>query len=346
MSQDAQGTRPGQATFAGWLIIGGSIILLFSAWQRISGLNSLEMQEQLRTALAEPPLSGTGMTVSDLTTLVRVASLAAGGAATAAAILGFHALQRSAGARLGLTLLAPVVLVGGFATGGFFAPLVVAGVVMLWLTPTRDWFAGRPWVNQVVPRAADPKRPDPFAHERGDRPPVPTDDQPPPPRASTVPFGQRAASSYRGPEQSVRGPRPAAVTWACGLVWVMSGLVASLMMLTALVLVVASEEFFDELERQQPGLNLEGLSDTEVTIGIVVVAGFATLWCITASVLAIFAFRGHNWARIAVLVSSIATGAVCLPAMLANPLLVVVLAAAAASAGLLLRPDVAEWYRT
>ena len=37
--------RPGQATFAAWLIIGGSVILVLTAYQRISTLHTLEVQE-------------------------------------------------------------------------------------------------------------------------------------------------------------------------------------------------------------------------------------------------------------------------------------------------------------
>ncbi|MEQ6902764.1 hypothetical protein, partial [Nocardioides sp. YIM 152588] len=177
MPQDTS-QRPSQATLAGWLIIGGSIVLVLTAWERISSLHTLEVQEELQRVLSEPPVSGTGLTVSSLSTTVRVLCMVAAGAATASTILGFQALKRSTTARIVLTGLAPLVLVGGFATASFFAPMVVAGIAMLWLQPTRDWFAGRPWVQKApagkagpgaerggergADRGAGERRPDPF----------------------------------------------------------------------------------------------------------------------------------------------------------------------------------------
>ena len=80
MSQDAP--RPGQATFAAWLIIGGSVILVVTAWQRISSLHTLEVQEELRRVLSEPPLSSTGLGFEGLKTTIRVMCMVAAAAAT------------------------------------------------------------------------------------------------------------------------------------------------------------------------------------------------------------------------------------------------------------------------
>lgn len=361
MSQETQSPRPGQATLAGWLIIGGSIILLISAWQRISGLTTLEVQEEFRTALAEPPLSSTGMTLTDLTQVVRIASMVAGAAATAAAILGFHALRRSTGARLALTGLAPVVMVAGFAVGGFFAPLIVAGVVMLWLAPTRHWFAGRPWSNPTPASRSGETKPDPFQHSTPERP---DDDaavggpasyhgvsQAPPaeqtfaaPGSEPGTVATRPLPPYAADRGPGRGPRPGALVGACVLTWAMSSLVALMMGLTALAMLVARDELFDEFERQQPDFDYQGLARADLAVGAVVVAALVVVWCVAAIVLAALAFRGAAWARIALVVCSIATGVVCLAAAIANPLLIVVAIAAAVAAGLLLRRDVADWY--
>ena len=187
--------RPGQATFAAWMIIGGSVILVLTAYQRISTLHTLEVQEELMRVLSEQPLSGTGLGLNGLKTIIRVLCMIAAAAATASTILGVQALRRSTSARLALTLLAPLVLIAGFATPGFFAPMVVAGVCMLWLRPTRDWFAGRPWATATSTVAQ--RRPDPFAPQaRPDQEKRPA--HPRAPAAGTIGTGNSTTRGVRG----------------------------------------------------------------------------------------------------------------------------------------------------
>ena len=57
------------------------------------------------------------------------------------------------------------------------------------------------------------------------------------------------------------------------------------------------------------------------------------------------AFRRVGWARIALAVSSGVAGALALAGTLASPVLVVLLAATAVTLWLLLRADVAAWFR-
>lgn len=346
--------RPGQATFAAWLIIGGSVILVMTAWQRISTLHTLEVQEELQRVLSEPPLSGTGLSLQSLQSTIRVLCMVAAAAATASAILGWQALRRSTSARLALTLLAPLVLVGGFATAGFFAPLVVAGVCMLWLRPTRDWFAGRPWVAPST--ALAPRRPDPFAPqprpgiddnappapERPPHPPSPPAAQPGPftgEYGAPAPAPDRAASPY-GP----RAKRPGALVAACTIVWASCTIVTGFMLLFSLIMAVARDEFFAEVERQQPGFDRQGMTEAELATGTYVVTAIVVLWCSAAMVLAVLAFRGVAWARVALLVCTGVACLVLLAATFLSPLLVVLLGANVVTVWLLLRGDVAAWF--
>ncbi|QYJ02908.1 hypothetical protein KUV85_11235 [Nocardioides panacisoli] len=368
MSQDAKATRPGQATFAGWLILGGSVIVVITAWQRISGLTSMETRENLQSLLTEPPLAGTGMELGDLTMLVRIGCMAAAAAATAAAILGFHALRRSTSARLALSFLAPVLLVGGFATAGFFAPIVVAGIVMLWLTPSREWFAGQPWRHKVTPpqrtptgstpnqQRVDPGLPDPFTKpeqdaEQGNEPAGghgAPQQQPTTPSAPAAVSGfgstQTAQAPYAAPP-APRRSRPMALVWACAVVWSMSALVSAMMLLLTGVLLVAREEFFAEVERQQPDFDFQGFGRDEIATGVFSLTAFVVVWSAIAIVLAVLAFRGSNGARVALIASTVGVGVVCLATVLASPPSLVVVAAAAATTWLLLRPDVVGWFR-
>lgn len=348
--------RPGQATFAAWLIIGGSVILVMTAWQRISSLHTLEVQEELHRVLSEPPFAGTGLGVEGLKTLIRVLSMIGAATATASAILGVEALRRSTSARLVLTLLAPLVLIGGFAVESLFGPMVVAGVVMLWLRPTRDWFAGRPWVSATAPPAS--RRPDPFAprSDAAEEPPTPPAAPAPPAPTESPAAGEQPAPfpGRYGEPQPMTGPaasayvprarRPGALTAACVTVWVSCALTAGFMLLLSLVMALARDDFFAELERQQPDLNMQGMTHAELATGVFVMTGVTVVWCVVAVVLAVLAFRRAQWARIALVVNTAVAGLVLLAATLVNPVLVVLLAAALVTLWLLLRADVTAWY--
>lgn len=352
-----QSPRPGQTTLAGWLIIGGSIVLVLTAWQRISTLHTLEVQEELRRVLSEPGLDGLGMSVSTLSEVIRVLCMVAAGAATASAILGFHALRRSTSARLALTLLAPLIAVGGFATAGFFAPMVVAGVVMLWLRPTRDWFAGRPWAPQRLERgatAAREKRPDPFA------PPAP---EPPTadPAAPAAPPPYEGVYGAPAPEQPVAGQpahppqapaaavpaRPGRLIAACVITWVSTLTVAGVMGLAALLL-LADPSLMDQAiaDAEGQGVDLRGLGRDELTAATVAVSAVFVGWSLAAAVLAILAYRRVEWARIVLIISGALAGLLMLVMAIMAPFLVVLVAAAAVTCALLLRPEVASWFRS
>lgn len=383
-----QAPRPGQATLAGWLIIGGSVVLVLTAWERISGLGSTETQEELRRTLGQPPFDGMGLSVSSLQTTVKVLCMVAAGAATASAILGVEVLRRSRQARLALSVLAPLVLVGGFATAGLFGPIVVVGVAMLWLQPTRNWFAGLPLPEaRPAPRGFDrrggdrsgseptppgvpdastppesrptaPEAPAPTAPTAPPAPTAPTGTAPEPtvPGAPTdqrpgpyAGFGGPVPSPYdvpRGGAASRAGRRPAALIWACVVTWASTALVAAGTALTTLAVAVMRDELFAEIERQQPGsLSELGLTQDDVVTATYVMAAIVVPWCVAAAVLAVLAIRGVGWARIALVVSSVASGVLMLALTVANPVLILFSAAAIAASVLLLRREVAAWFR-
>lgn len=344
-------TRPGQATLGGWLIIAGSVVLILSAWQRISTLHTLEVQEEFQRILAEPPVSGTGLSITTLSTIVRILCMVAAGAATAATVLGFQALKRSTSARIALTCLAPLILVGGFATAGFFAPMVVAGIAMLWLQPTRDWFAGRAWAPRLVPPPRAGK-PDPFAPQ-----PPTTSTTPTTPTAPTAPTGQQVAAPqprqlpppalhpYGMTNRPAPDRRPTGLIWACVLAWVGTALIAGGLLLVSVVMSVSGDQLFAEFERQRGPIEDLGVSRHDVQVGLYVMTAVVVPWCLVAAILAILAFLGRPWARIALAISSALAGVACLALTIANPLLVVVVAVCAVSTWLLLRSDVAAWRR-
>src|SRR4029453_13458828 len=142
MTPPATPPRPRQVTLAATLIMGGSVLVVVMAFDRMAGLHTLETREAIEKFLAEPPGAALGLEVQGVLDILRVFGMVAAGCATAAAILGYHVLQRSRGARLALTLLAVPLFLSGMVTGGFLSSVVAAAAVMLWFQPSRDWFNG------------------------------------------------------------------------------------------------------------------------------------------------------------------------------------------------------------
>jgi hypothetical protein len=313
--------RPRQVTLAGWLIMVGSAVVVFSAFERVSGLRSLESQEAVADFLSEPPGEGLGLSVDEMLDLIRALSLVAAACATAAAILGFWVLRGSKGARLGLAVIALPLLLTGIATGGLVSSLVAAAAVMLWVQPARNWFEGRPPPEAPAAPAAAP----PVVSA----PPVPSPPGEPGPVRPMAP----------------RPPRPPAVVWACVLTWACCGLIVIGLGATVLVLLAAPDLLFDELHRQNPDLADQGLSDGEIRAASFATAGLILPWCLVAAGLAVQAFRRVAWARRALLISAGVAGGVSLLGMFASAILVLPFVAAVVTVALLSRPEVGAWFR-
>ena len=345
--------RPGQASLAGALIIGGSVILVLAAWQRIATLHTLKVQDSLETLASDPMVSGLGWSGDDFAALIRVLCIVGAAAATAAAILGFQVFKRSASARLALTGLAPVLLVGGFVTDGFLTPLVLVGIVLLWLQPTRDWYAGRPWVQRYEERRA--------ARAAALRPP-PSSSGPaqsgPPPAPGGHPPGAPAPRPLTGPPPvprrmpgqprrtlADRGPRPPALRLACVLTWASSALALVGLGFGATFARRLGEEMFAQLTQERPKL-VEAYQMTESELVATLYALFVggALWALAATLLAVLAYAGHNWARIVLAVSGACAAAAALFFALALWPLVVLVGMLGSATWLLTRPDVGRWY--
>jgi len=352
--------RPGQATLAGALIVGGSVFVVLAAWQRISTLHTLEVQQELERVLGDPVATELGLSVDGLGTLIRVLCLIGAGAATASAILGLQVFKRSASARIALTALAPLLFVGGLATAGFLAPMVLAGIALLWLQPTRDWYAGRPWVQRYEQRrAARLGRPSPPAGPAAGPPAGPTAG--PPAGPTTGPTGpqQPSAETRPAPQPAAAVPpragapaarpapasRPPALVAACVLTCVLAVMVVLAVAAIGAYASANSERLFAEVMRDQPAwLDASQVTERDLVAGIWLLVAGAVAAALGAVVLAVLAFLGQNWARMVLAV--LAAGGAVLALVLALgawPLLVLV-AACAGTTGLLLRPEVARWY--
>ena len=144
MSQPTK-QRPPQVTLASGIIMFASIMVLLTAWERVTTLGSIETQEAIGNALAEAPFSTLGLDVQSATDLLRWVVLVAAMSACATAILGWYVRKPDRSARLGLTVFAVPVFVSGMSVGGLAGSFVAAGTAMLWLAPGREWFATGRW---------------------------------------------------------------------------------------------------------------------------------------------------------------------------------------------------------
>lgn len=321
--------RPRQTTLAGWLIMGGSVLVVVTAFQRMNGLHSLETQQAVQTFVAGAPGSNIGVSAADVLGALRVLCLVAAGCATAAAILGYEVLRRNRAARVALAVLAVPLFLSGMVTGGFLSSVVAASSVMLWLQPSRDWFAGR------EARPAPGRASVPTAPAQPTAPPEP---------------GQAAQSTPASrPEHLPRlatdpGVRPPALAWACALTWVFAGLTALLMSTSIALLAASPDVVFEELHKQDPRLADAGLTDAALRSATFAVGGVLVVWSLLAVVVAVLAFRRVRWARGVLLVSAVASAVCCLLASAGQLLMVLPLAASIVAVVMLVRPDVKAWF--
>lgn len=370
---DAAPARPRQVTVAAWLIILGSVFVVFSAFGQVSAGSSLETRERIETLLSEPPADGLGLAVDTVLEILRVVAMVAAAAATATAILGTQVLKRSRSARLWLSVLAVPLFLSAAFIGGFMGALVAAAVVMLWLQPARSWFAGEPLPERfnadgtlrkteeapkpVQKPAPTPEREHhPVGHGSAPQQPPAYPQQPygqtgQPGPAPYAGFGQapaerEQASPYAGAaERPAPTRRPGALSWACALTWIGSGLVSGFLLLASLAFAVISEADFVEATAQEPELaeQIDDIGWTTISQIVFATTAVSVLWSVFAVVVAVLAFRGSVWARVALTISTGALAGVLAVLSVGNLAMLVVLLPVAATFLLLLRPDVRSW---
>lgn len=332
--------RPPQATFCGGAILVGSVFVVLLAFGRMASLGSIEAQEEAQL-FADSVGKGIGIDAEGWQTAMRVLCIIAGGLGVVTAYLGWRVLQRDRGARLALSVLAPVTLVTGIAVADFVPAVMAVAVLLLWRQPTRDWFNGVP----------APSRPKPQPAMAGSVPP-------PPPASASGPVAPQGASypppsPYAGGAHAAqpahhagRGQRPGTVL-AAAVTTIVSSVVVIGMLAVALLFILGDRASFErdmegELSSQQAyqDLDIDGGVITDVFIGLLAVF---IVWALLAIVLAVLTLRGCNAARITLVVSAIAAALVSLVGVLVVvPLLIT--AACIAVAVLLLRGEAAAWF--
>lgn len=350
--------RPGQATLAGWLIVLGSLLTVVTAWDQIAGLRSLDTRERVEEVLAEPPLAGSGIGLDSILTLMHVMALVTGAIAAAAVILGWHVLQRNKQARLALTVIAAPLFFAGMFGGGFWSTLSAVAVVLLWMSPTRDWFDG---VSPTKREALDSGDPDQKSYVAPAPPEAPTAPATPTAPSTSTPSTAGPArlsaqqpppwtGAVAPPTKAAPTRRPGAVMAAAVLTWVGSGFTALMMLASAVTATANPDLILDQVRKQaesDPAMqDVAGLYTADVIIASAwIMAVLVALVCVAAGVFAVFAIRRHSWARIALMISAGVSALSLLLFALAFPPAVVLFGAAVATFSFLLRPEVAAWFR-
>jgi len=91
----------------------GSVLVIASVFAQIGALDSLDTRRGVEDTLAQPPLDGLDLQVSEVLEAIRILAMVTGACAAATAILGWQVMQRSRPARLVLSILAvPMFLAG------------------------------------------------------------------------------------------------------------------------------------------------------------------------------------------------------------------------------------------
>ncbi len=348
--------RPRQTTFAGGMIVLGSLFLLLSVWESMTGLRGIESRDAVEAFLADPPGSGMGLSVERALQLLRVVATVAGVCAAVAAVLGVYALRGQRAARVGLSVLAVPIFVTGIVVGGFMSSIVAVAIGLLWLSPSREWFRGEPVPDRTPPAGAPrsaPWPPLPGAQDP-DRPPAGSSAPSPTPAPAARPFGQPPTQTSVQPPvqhgtwpQLSSGPapdrRPEGVLVAFVVTLVSAGLVLLLTAISVAVMAVSPEALMDEVMRQQPELADQGVTQELLQTTTFVMGGMVMLWAGAAVVLAFLTLRRRRAAARALTVSAVMSAVLCVGGTFASLVLALPAFASIITVAVLRRPEVRAW---
>jgi hypothetical protein len=368
MSESATQARPRQLTTAAGFVIGGSVLLVLAVFDAMANLESVDTRDAVSAAVGSA--DGLRMSVDGVLAVMRVGLFVAAASAVSAVVLGIFVLQRHRAARTLLSVLAVPILVTAPLTGTFLGALVAFSIAMLWSGPARDWYAGRPVREPVRQPVQEPVQhvrqvEQPPAHD-ADRVPG-EDDQAPALSTGATSTEPRPTSGY-GQSRTVASsyptyqdprwetppahapvpqgthphpvPMPSAVRIACIATWVFSAGVAIVCVMALLVAAGDSDVYLRELQRNPT------LRDAQITpdalLVVLWVVGLAMIaWAGAASVLALFVWRRHDWARYLLVVSA---AAVFVASVFAFPVGLVLQAACVAVIVMLVGRPSREWF--
>lgn len=327
---------------AAGVVMFSSVLVLLTAFERLSGLGSLDTRNGVEDLLAEPTISGLGLDFDGAIQILYVSGAIAALCASATAILGWFVLKPDTSARRAISILAVPLFVTGLTAGGFAASFVAAGAAMLWMQPAREWFSTGSWTPPSPPAsaAAEATRRTPWT-----TPSAPTE------RPGTQAFQQPPVAAQSGPDHPKPAPvghqlhdRPRAVIAAFVLTVLTAGGVLVASLLTLVVVGLSPDMIMTELERQQPELIADGLTLDQLRFSAYVSAGIAIVWCSLALAFAGFVMARRAWARRGLMITAAFSAGACFLVALSAPVLVVPAVAAMATVACLGRTEVRHWF--
>ena len=333
--------RPRQVTVAGVMAATACVLLVVTLFDSMSTVQSADMRDQIAAQLSRSPANGLGLDVAEVVNLLRGVVLFSGALAAAGAVLAVYALLRHRGARIGLTVVAVLMLFSATFVSGILPVLVAVAASMLWGREARDWYAGRAprpasergadsrpapqrsaiWPT-TPPTSSTPSPTTPSATPSAPPSPTATGERPGP---AGQPFGVAPAATVAQPYAPApyatghRPPhptsgRPTAVTVAAWLTWGCSALVVLLFSLMVLVILVDHASVVEALQKNQQ-IAAQGLSGREILGALWITCALSIAWALAAMALAVLAYRRVELGRILLLVSAAVSSLVCLLAV-------------------------------
>ncbi len=318
---------------AGALVMLGSVFVVLSAYDKVTRLRSLESREQIESVLAGDFGSSSGLSVESMIEAGQVIAIVAALGAVTAVALGWQVLQRSSGARIGLSVLAPFLLVVGLLVDGFTAALVVAATIALWISPSREWFAGEP-----IPEPG--KRPRQGMQVWEQTPNQPTNG----PREMSASSGSSSAPAGWSVSGSPSDQRPQPLTIAVVLMVVVAAGIFIVTLISLALLISQPEVLLEEVRRQDPELADSGVTDSLLITTSYVSGGIILLWSALTVTMAVLAAGRRPGAARGLMVCAIVCAAFSLVATFASAGALIPAVAALVTISCLRRPEVRAWF--
>jgi hypothetical protein len=354
------GARPRQVTIAGVMATAACLLLVVSLFDSMAMVRSADVRRRIAEELSRPPGNGLGLEPAAVVEMLRALVLVSGALAAAGAVLSIFVLQRHKGARVGLSVIAVLMLFSASFVSGLLPILVAVAASMLWGREARDWFAGRPPRPAVEPPGTpggsrrDDARADASGDVNGGAPagmsvwqPGPPADRPENlPAPATRPYGTPPAA-YPPPQQGyLSAPyappraRPTPVAVAAWLTWVFSGLVAVFFMIGVLTILADHEALVGAMQRNARVAE-QGFSARELLGALWITCAVGIFWSLASMSLAVLAYRRLEIGRVVLTISAAVAGLVGLAAV---PVGWPPAAAAITCVVLLNRPSVRAWF--
>lgn len=132
-----------------------SLIVFASLTSALSSWGSIELQDSVREALADPALDGVNLSVAEVIEWLRRAAYVVVFLSIAGVVFAVFAARGHRGSRIYLTVMCVVAFVGFVAVGGLAgllpAALAVVCATQLWSRESRAWFDAKNGVTPAQP---------------------------------------------------------------------------------------------------------------------------------------------------------------------------------------------------